>query len=428
MDCHCESPGPQLANFLNRDCQCIEVDTALLRASLTEHLQASGAPASLIDLGDFPFAGAPVFVWRDHIEQMAQAIRAIEAVAATPGFRNDLLAVAPISARKDFGTRGVFCSYDFHLGADGPRLIEINTNAGGVLLSLYLAAAQKACCPQITALFSGQADFSSVERSLVDMFREEWRLQRGNGVPGTIAIVDVEPPSQPLYNEFLLFQSLFRRHGIDAIVAGPDELRLRDGKLRVGERSIDLVYNRLTDFYLLEGPSASLLDAYRNGAAVITPAPFHYALLADKRNLPVLADARRLRSMQVDETLIEILHRYIPPAVAVTESNAADLWARRKEMFFKPRAGFGGRGAYRGAKMTRRVWRDILDADYIAQSLVAPSERRILVNGEERALKMDIRCVTYQGRIQHVGARLYQGQTTNLRTRGGGLASVFAAP
>jgi hypothetical protein len=42
------------------------------------------------------------------------------------------------------------------------------------------------------------------------------------------------------------------------------------------------------------------------------------------------------------------------------------------------------------------------------------------------SLKLDIRCVTYNSKIQQLSARLYQGQTTNFRSKGGGLATVFA--
>ena len=41
------------------------------------------------------------------------------------------------------------------------------------------------------------------------------------------------------------------------------------------------------------------------------------------------------------------------------------------------------------------------------------------------ALKFDLRCVSYGSEIRLLSARLYQGQTTNLRTLSGGLASVF---
>ena len=42
-----------------------------------------------------------------------------------------------------------------------------------------------------------------------------------------------------------------------------------------------------------------------------------------------------------------------------------------------------------------------------------------------QALKFDLRCYAYDGRVQFTAARLYQGQTTNFRTPGGGFAPVF---
>ncbi len=40
-------------------------------------------------------------------------------------------------------------------------------------------------------------------------------------------------------------------------------------------------------------------------------------------------------------------------------------------------------------------------------------------------LKLDLRAYVYDGRVQLTAARLYQGQTTNFRTAGGGFAPVF---
>jgi hypothetical protein len=44
------------------------------------------------------------------------------------------------------------------------------------------------------------------------------------------------------------------------------------------------------------------------------------------------------------------------------------------------------------------------------------------------ALKYDVRCFVYAGKIQLLAARLYQGQATNFRTPGGGFAPVFYPP
>ena len=54
-----------------------------------------------------------------------------------------------------------------------------------------------------------------------------------------------------------------------------------------------------------------------------------------------------------------------------------------------------------------------------------PSERLVNVDGGETDLKLDVRAYAYGGQIQLLAARLYQGQTTNFRTSGGGFAPVF---
>ena len=60
--------------------------------------------------------------------------------------------------------------------------------------------------------------------------------------------------------------------------------------------------------------------------------------------------------------------------------------------------------------------------------MVPPSERLLIVDGDQCGLKLDVRCYVYDGEIQLLGARMYRGQTTNFRTDSGGLAAVFTAP
>jgi hypothetical protein len=359
---------------------------------------------------------------------MEEVIRAVETVIRNKAYQDAVLAGAPASASQDLGPRGVFFGYDFHLGAEGPQLIEINTNAGGALLNLYLAAAQQACCAEVSTFFGDDFEFARIEGELIEMFKDEWQLQRPGQPLSTVAIVDKEPAAQFLYPEFLLFQSLFERHGIRAIIADPADFTMRDGRLSVSEYKIDLVYNRLTDFYLQSPEAACLLEAYQQDVTVFTPNPNVYALYADKRNLTLLSDTNRLQRFGVDERTAARLGQSVPATTIVTRDNADQLWNKRKKLFFKPFSGHGSRGAYRGAKLTRRVWENIVHSDYVAQAVVPPSERQLIINGEERSLKLDIRCVAYDSRIQLLSARLYQGQTTNLRTEGGGLATVFATP
>ena len=115
----------------------------------------------------------------------------------------------------------------------------------------------------------------------------------------------------------------------------------------------------------------------------------------------------------------------VPSTTLLTADNAAQLWTDRKQYFFKPLNGFGSKAAYRGDKLTQRVWQEMQHSEYVAQALVTPSQR-LTAGGTD--LKVDIRAYAYEGQIQLFAARLYQGQTTNMRTEGGGFAPVFTLP
>jgi hypothetical protein len=109
----------------------------------------------------------------------------------------------------------------------------------------------------------------------------------------------------------------------------------------------------------------------------------------------------------------------------VRAEDAEQWWAERKQWFFKPVSGYGGKGAYRGEKLTKRVFEEILQSEYVAQRLAVPGERKVCVQANPpQSLKYDVRCYVYDGTIQLIAARLYQGQTTNFRTPGGGFAQV----
>ena len=112
----------------------------------------------------------------------------------------------------------------------------------------------------------------------------------------------------------------------------------------------------------------------------------------------------------------------------MTAANAPDLWTRRRQLFFKPATGYGSKAAFRGDKLTKRVWDEIVAGNFVAQALVPPSERLVDVAGEPTRLKLDIRAYAYAGRIQLLAARTYAGQTTNFRTAGGGFSPVVVLP
>jgi hypothetical protein len=421
-------PDETLADALNRSCQCIAVDPQKLQQSLEAGFGEPGYYARLRRSHPNLLADFPIFVAREHIEAMQAVIDAIEHIVSLEPYRNKVLSWAPGIASTATGPHGVFFGYDFHLTNDGPRLIEVNTNAGGALLLQHVAAAQQPCCREVGDFFPGPQGLHHIERMFVDMFRAEFRAQRPGDELRSVAIVDEDPHAQYLSPEFELFQRMFAAHGIEALIADPRDFALIDGKLLAAGRQIDVVYNRLTDFYLQSASSVTLRKACESGAAVFTPGPSVHALYANKKNLTILSDVEALRAMGASAGAIAVLSAAVPRTVSVCAENADELWATRRRLFFKPVWGFGSRGTYKGAKLTKKTWASILHADYVAQELIAPSERMLVTDGASRSFKVDIRCYAYRGKIQLLGARMYQGQTTNFRTDGGGLAAVFTTP
>ena len=390
---------------LNTACDCVSLDRAALDAELTRpHLASDSA----------------VFVSKDDVQKMQAAIAAIEAVAQSPGFQAATLCTR--AATQDFGPAGVFMGYDFHLTPDGPKLIEVNTNAGGALINAHIFNAHRACCGELEALFPA-FNLAEFDDAVFEMFLNEWRRQRGEASLTRIAIVDDEPEAQYLYPEFLLAQRVFEERGVEVIIADAASLYYENGRLLAESQPVDLVYNRLVDFDLSESRHAALAKAYADGAVVLTPGPRQHALYADKRNLALLSDTDFIAGLGLNETQTAALDA-LPQAVTVTADRAEQLWADRKRYYFKPFAGHGGKAVYRGSKITKAVWADIIRGEYIAQEATPPSMR--LIDGEaQNALKADIRIYTYEGRALITAARLYHGQTTNFRTPGGGFAPVI---
>lgn len=400
-----------LAARLNADCRAGVVG----KDRLKEALHAQGREIYDFVAANCPylFAETAYFITSAQLAQMRELIGAVEQAVNSPSWEE--LAI-PESLRQA-GARGAFMGYDFHLDAEGVHLIEINTNAGGAFLNDFLLRSQK------DAVMPGEAMLGDYEQVFLDMFRNEWKLERGDTPPGTVAIIDEQPQQQYLYCEFLFAQHMFEQAGIKALIADPADLDLREDGVYCDGNRVDMIYNRLTDFLLEQ--NINLRDAWLKRQVVLTPNPQVYARYADKRNLALLTDAEALRSMGITEDVISVLQAGIPQVRLVDAADREQWWSERKQWFFKPATGYGAKGSYRGANITRRVFEEIMQGGYVAQQLAMPGERMVCVDGNEpAAFKADVRCYVYSGEVQLVVARLYQGQTTNFRTAGGGFAPV----
>jgi hypothetical protein len=421
-NCGAETARP-ISERLNQQCFCITLDRDALYKALEREVGDPGFSATFMKTRPHLFSNAPVFLSESDTSEMSKIARAIEAVTRLSGYQDAALAWAPAIAHRDYGPLGVFMGYDFHLAAAGPKLIEVNTNAGGAFLNALLAKAQRACCAEVAAALN-KSDADDFELAVLRAFRHEWELQQKVGTLRRIAIVDDLPEEQYLYPEFLLARHFFLKHGIEAVITDAGRLRYQGGRLTIEGQPIDLVYNRLVDFAFDRPEHDALRAAYLDAAVVVTPNPRVHALYADKRNLVLLSDQAILSSWGLPPETLGVLAG-VPRTVQVTTDNAQQLWETRKRLFFKPAGGHGGKAVYRGDKVTKGVWAEVIRGGYVAQEFALPSERMIKLDGLPQARKTDVRLYTYDGQILLMAARLYQGQTTNFRTPGGGFAPVF---
>ncbi len=402
---------------LNQRCACEVVDILRLHESIRGAFpEFTTDPAVHAHL----FSPYALFVDRPALEAMGRVAAAVFDVAGNPGYGQRVLQWAPDIATHDPASAGGVLGLDFHLTVDGPRLIEVNTNPGGLLLNAVLLDGVRSCAP---AAWTTWTTTAKARNAAVAAWLDDARQQFGRA-PARLAIVDSAPREQFLYPEFELYADAFQEHGVDCVIRAPEELSLGPDGLADAHGRIDMVYNRLTDFALEEASHADLRQAYLAGDVAFTPHPRAHALFADKRNLAVLGDPTLIGGFGVDAGSAALLAQVIPPTVEVVPGNRDALWAARNGYFFKPAAGFGSRGSYRGDKLTRRTWESMVSATYIAQAFAAPSLR--IVHGGQ-SLKADVRCFASEAGVLLFAARLYQGQTTNMRTPGGGFAAVLTS-
>lgn len=412
----------------NLGCHCRTLSTEMLQKQLETDPSLAGMAQDIALTRPHLFSSTVVFLAESVAHEMRLAVAALDRVTSLSGYQTQALAQAPVIAQPHWGPLGLFMGYDFHSSTQGPKLIEINTNAGGAMLNAALARAQKSCCNVMDWALKPDPKLALLEDVFVDMFVSEWRLQRGQQPMGLVAIVDDEPAAQYLAPEFELCRQMLQQHGHEARIVSPESLTWRDAHLITDGQTVDMVYNRLTDFYLSEPTHAALRSAYEAGAVVMTPHPRAHALHAAKRNMVALSDMASLIAWGVNEDDRALLAAVVPSTVPVTPERLEALWAQRRQLFFKPVSGYGGKGVYRGDKLTKRVWKEIAAGGFVAQTMVPPSERLIEVDKVQTDLKFDIRAYAYAGQVQLFAARMYAGQTTNFRTPGGGFAPVVIVP
>ncbi|MDX8413613.1 MAG: hypothetical protein R8J85_05945 [Mariprofundales bacterium] len=289
--------------------------------------------------------------------------------------------------------------YDFHLTDDGPKLIEINNNAGGLFQ-------HGQWLPQP----AWSAWLGRLPERLLAMFPRQWRR---------IAIVDEDISMQPMYPEMQAFAQLLEGDGRQVFLVDPDALLADKNGLCCQGVHIDAIYNRHTDFYLEHATMQHIRTAFEAGAVALNPYPRSYALIGDKSRLADLWTPGVLESVVSDDVLAQI-RTVVPRSMCMGEQTAEQWWAQRRQWVFKPAARHGGKGVMRGSDISRKRFAQLDLSSMVAQQVVPPSQ--VEINGEP--FKVDFRLYMHGEEPIALAGRVWQGAVTNFRHPASGWAVI----
>ena len=349
------------------------------------------------------------------LRRMLKLVKLLDKLSRHPAYRAQVYPQVPEVARFDPGHDAVMMCYDFHLAGDVPRLIEVNTNAGGGLLASLVHDPSLSIEPASLN--------AKLKKRLLSTFADEIHQFSGGkkSKPERIVIVDDEPNQQFLYPEMRAFADLFKSWGVPAEVVDPQQLEASPEGVWLNGKAVDLVYNRHCDFYLESEAMSGLRAAYLAGKVCLSPNPHLYGLLADKRRLVLWTDPAKRAAFALSADEQDLLDKILPACSLLSELDPQQVWSVRKRRVFKPVDSFGSRGVLLGEKISRTRFAQLPAETTLVQELVPPSLTEVPGN---EAMKTDLRLYAYRDRALGVTARLYRGQVTNMRTPGGGFARV----
>lgn len=180
---------------LNQRCACELVDVVRLHEVIRSAFPGFTSDPTVHAHLFSPYA---LFVDRAALDAMGRVATVIFDVAANRRYRQHVMKWAPSTATHDPGSAGGVLGLDFHLTVDGPRLIEVNTNPGGLLLNAMLLDGVRSCAP---AAWTTWTTAAKARNAAVAAWLDDAR-QQSRRMPSRLAIVDSAPREQFLYPEF----------------------------------------------------------------------------------------------------------------------------------------------------------------------------------------------------------------------------------
>ncbi|MDQ6979325.1 MAG: hypothetical protein Q9M09_03995, partial [Mariprofundaceae bacterium] len=335
-----------------------------------------------------------VSIPRHHFDTMLAFTSLMFQLKKSPAYQQWIAAHVPPSAMLGSDHDAILIGFDFHLTEDGPKLIEINNNAGGLFTGSTGWLAQ----PSL--------DGSLLSR-LQQMFPDHWK---------TIAIVDEAIETQFMLPEMQAYAELLRQQGRTVFLASPQAITATDDGLYIDDQRLDGIYNRHTDFYLQQDAMADIRRALEANQVELNPFPRSYALLGDKDRMADWWQAGSLDPFLSEEDCA-LIHAMVPEVTRLQDVGDDVAWQQRKHWVFKPPSSHAGKGVVIGKNMSRTRFNSLGRDTTLMQRFIPASE---ISTAEGDSFRFDLRLYMHGAQLIALAGRLWRGQLTNFRQEGSG--------
>ncbi|MEZ0089555.1 hypothetical protein [Streptacidiphilus sp. EB129] len=240
-------------------------------------------------------------------------------------------------------------------------------------------------------------DFAEAQRlQYVDTMREQVNnvIVESGFAPDSfpvVALTDWPSSFETLGPYMAHYAERWRELGLDALPCHIGQLEVRDGRVWLGERAVDIVYRLFLIEDLLEYPEAPelmdpILDAAARGEVKIFT-PMDSELFASKGALAMLSDELNQHLFTAEER--ESLNRILPwtrmvrdEKVTLEDGTRVDLLAyateHQDDLALKPTLLHGGQGVLLGwhEDTTPEIWqqqlKDAVDGAFVLQRRIRP--------------------------------------------------------
>jgi uncharacterized circularly permuted ATP-grasp superfamily protein len=232
-----------------------------------------------------------------------------------------------------------------------------------------------------------------------------------------IAILEFRLPFQSSdSNEYVLLADFFRQQGYNAEVISPDQLEYRNGVLRRGDFTIDLIYRRIKihEFLVRFDLTHPLVRAYRDRAVCIVNS-FRSELAQKKAMFDLLTDDAITSSFPAAER--KAIREFIPWTRMVSHANTTyqdqkiDLvdfiLKNRERLVLKPNDDSTDQHAFHGAETDDAGWEKALKvamrSPYVVQEEIAPTRSAFPVyqygSVQMRDMRVDVHPHSFLGKV-----------------------------